>query len=52
MFLDFRNAPFLGAEQFYDRMHLNVEGAAIYSRRLGRAIRVTARRSLKLDPDF
>jgi hypothetical protein len=31
---DWRRADFLSADHFYDRMHLNATGAAIYSRRL------------------
>lgn len=40
-FLDFRDAAFLGREHFYDSGHLNREGARIFSRRLGEALRAT-----------
>jgi hypothetical protein len=38
-FLDFRDASFLERGHFYDSGHLNREGARIFSRKLGEALR-------------
>jgi hypothetical protein len=42
-YLDFREAPFLSRSDFYDRGHLNRDGARILSEHLGMALRQNGR---------